>query len=84
MTIQMQELSYLLQDPESSSDNILYQYENILYEREFNLGDFETDMYVQSDETFDVSLLSEADKQIEGKSMLYFLCAVGVQCLPYV
>lgn len=31
-----------------------------------------------------ISLLSEADKKLEAETMLYYLCAVGVQCLPYV
>lgn len=31
-----------------------------------------------------ISLLSEADKKLEAEAMLYYLCAVGVQCLPYV
>lgn len=35
-------------------------------------------------DNLDVSLLNEADKEIEWKAMLYFLCAVWVQCLPYV
>lgn len=41
---------------------------------------------IQADtrENLDVSLLNEADKQIESEAMCYFLFAVGVQCLPYV
>lgn len=35
-------------------------------------------------ENLDISLLNEKDKQIESEAMLYFLCAVWVQCLPYV
>ncbi len=29
-------------------------------------------------------VLSESDKKLEAETMLYYLCAVGVQCLPYV
>lgn len=35
-------------------------------------------------DNLDISLLNEADKEIEWKAMLYFLCAIWVQCLPYI
>ncbi len=38
----------------------------------------------RADNDVDVSFLSEVDKKIEAEAMMYYMCAVWVQCVPYI
>lgn len=85
VTHYMEELEELLDasvNAEWDFDEGFFSTQQLINTQSDTHTDLVQDMWVTSMDN--ISLLNEDDKEIEAKAMMYYLCAVGIQCLPYI